>query len=279
MPEGPEIRRAADKVQRAIAGNIVESVELFHPNLEDQEVLFLNHEVLSIGTRGKAMLTRFSSGWTIYSHNQLYGRWTVNLITTPPRSNRSLRLSITAGRHTARLWSATDIDVLPTEAEQEHPFIANLGPDVLDPESTPELISERLISDSCRNRKAATLMLDQRAFAGLGNYLRSEILFISGVHPDDRPRDLDPSVIEKWGQAIRQLSGRAYQTGGITVDEVSASRGKASGRPRRQWRHYVFNREGQGCPHCSETIIRKRYGGRRLDFCPSCQPAKRLSLS
>ena len=195
MPEGPEIRRAADKVAKAIAGHTIESVELAFPSLQGNEALFNGHQVNEIATRGKAMLTRLSSGWTVYSHNQLYGRWTVNLKTTDPKSNRSLRLAITAGRHTARLWSATDIELIPTEDESKHPFIAGLGPDVLDPDTSVEVISEQLLSSRCAGRKAASLMLDQGAFAGLGNYLRSEILFVAGVHPDDRPRDLDEASI------------------------------------------------------------------------------------
>ena len=39
-------------------------------------------------------------------------------------------------------------------------------------------------------RSLAALYLDQTFIAGTGNYLRSEILHQSGVHPFDRPCDL-----------------------------------------------------------------------------------------
>ena len=275
MPEGPEIRRAADRVEKSIRGKLILEVELLHPGLAGRESLFVNHYVTHIDTRGKAMLTRLSSGWTIYSHNQLYGRWTVNRASTNPHSNRALRLAITTDSHTARLWSATDIDLFRSGEENSHPFIASLGPDVLNPESTPSVLLDQLASTSCRRRKAASLMLDQRAFAGLGNYLRSEILFKANVHPDDRPDDLDKDHLERWATVISQMSLRTYQTGGITVDKKMAEAGKASKRPRRTWRHYVFNREGLDCPACATAIVRQRYGGRRLDFCPTCQISKR----
>ena len=103
MPEGREIRRAADEVERAIAGHVIKHVELPHPILAGQEDIFLGYKVLGIKTHGKAMLTRLSSYWTVYSHNQLCGRWTVDFENKAPHSNRSLRLAITAGDHTARL--------------------------------------------------------------------------------------------------------------------------------------------------------------------------------
>ena len=74
-------------------------------------------------------------------------------------------------------------------------------------------------------------MLDQKAFAGLGNYLPSEILFAAGVHPDARPSDLDDSTVRAWSQAIKQITVQAYETGGITVDPDTAERGKIAGEP------------------------------------------------
>jgi endonuclease-8 len=146
---------------------------------------------------------------------------------------------------------------------------------VLSPHVTDEILCDQLDSAKYRGRKAASLMLDQSAFAGLGNYLRSEILSVSGIHPDDRPRDLSRQDIVIWAHAIRTLGIRSCKTGGITVARSLEQAGKASGLPRSSWRHYVFNRVGKGCPNCGETIVRKRYGGRRLDFCQYCQQGRR----
>jgi endonuclease-8 len=271
MPEGPEIRRAADQLRRALGGFAIKSVELHHPNLREKD-FFLGHRVLEVTTRGKAMLIRLSSGYTLYSHNQLYGRWTVEPVESAPEYTRTLRLSISTGKMIARLWSATEIEILPTAKENEHNFLSRLGPDVLDRNTTHTEIQARLLSRACQNKKAASLMLDQSAFAGLGNYLRSEILFYAGVHPDCHPVDLTSPKVKKWARAIKTVSKRAYLTGGITVSAKEMQKGKRSGMPKSQWRHWVFNREGQPCPRCATCIERKRYGGRRLDFCPNCQP-------
>ena len=108
MPEGPEIRRAADRIGKALVGKVVEDGTWPFPSLQQADSLILGHEVLSVTSRAKAMLIRFSSGYTMYSHNQLYGRWTVHLKTTDPNQ------SLPAGRIHHRqarcaFWSATDI--------------------------------------------------------------------------------------------------------------------------------------------------------------------------
>ena len=86
MPEGPEIRRAADRIGKALVGKVIEGGDWPFQTLQQADSLILGHEVLSVTSRAKAMLIRFSSGWTMYSHNQLYGRWTVHLKATDPRS-------------------------------------------------------------------------------------------------------------------------------------------------------------------------------------------------
>lgn len=276
MPEGPEIRRAADRIGKAMIGKIILDGRWPFPTISDKSHLIKGQEVVDVTSRGKAMLIRLSNGWSMYSHNQLYGRWTVNLSTTEPKGNRSLRAEFITDRHAVRLWSATDIVLLRTEEEGGHPFLAKLGPDVLDDDVTREALTQRLKSSSCKRKKAATLMLDQRAFAGLGNYLRSEILHVAGVHPDDRPCDLPTATVAAWGQAIKDITVRAYEQGGVTVQASVAEASKSRGEPRRRWRHAVFCRDERPCLTCGDLVVRKRYAGRRLDFCPTCQPSQRV---
>ena len=114
-------------------------------------------------------------------------------------------------------------------------------------------------------------MLDQTVFAGLGNYLRSEILFDAKIHPDDRPFDLNKTSINQWAKSIKNISHLAYKTGGFTVSKYLADRNKENGEPRRSYRHAFFMRHQYECLNCKSRIERKWYGKRKLDFCPRCQ--------
>ena len=275
MPEGPEIRRAGDKISKVLVGkDLIESLFCYEPLKEKGEIV-KNKNIKEITTKGKAMLIRFKNDWTMYSHNQLYGRWTINLNGTKISSSRALRVLFKTKKHTVRLWSATDIDLLPTSEENEHSFLRKIGPDVLNESCNLELIEERLMSRMFNKKKASTLMLDQTLFSGLGNYLRSEILFDAKIHPDDRPIDLDKTRISKWAKSIKNISYLAYKTGGFTVSKSIADRNKENGESRRSYRHAVFMRHKYECLNCRGRVERKWYGKRKVDYCPTCQIRRR----
>ncbi len=77
MPEGPEIRRAADKLAAAVIDQPLTAVDFAFPQLKHYRQRLLGERIVAIEPRGKALLTHFSNGLTMYSHNQLYGVWKV----------------------------------------------------------------------------------------------------------------------------------------------------------------------------------------------------------
>ena len=177
MPEGPEIRRAADKLEAAIKGEPLTDAWFAFPQLQPYQSLLIGQRVTHIATRGKALLTHFSGGLTLYSHNQLYGVWRVVDAGVEPQSNRVLRVRLQTASKAILLYSASDIDILTAEQVAHHPFLLRVGPDVLDMTLTVEEVKARLLSAKFRHRQFSGLLLDQAFLAGLGNYLRVEILW------------------------------------------------------------------------------------------------------
>jgi len=271
MPEGPEIRRAADRLKRAIAGDVAQEVRLLLPAIACFERRLRGRVVESIVPRGKALLTRFEGGLTLYSHNQLYGRWVVSRGDTEPRTTRSLRALIKGTRATIRLYSATDIAVLDDAGLKRHPYLARLGPDLLDSGTTPELIDGRLTDSRFAGRSLAALLLDQGFVAGIGNYLRSEMLFVAGIAPERRPRDLDPEERWRLARAIVRVGRQAYRLAGVTNDPDRAARMKLTGVDFEGRRFHVFNRAGLPCYACGDSVERIEAGSRRLYVCRTCQ--------
>ncbi|MFP3339142.1 DNA-formamidopyrimidine glycosylase family protein, partial [Micrococcus sp. SIMBA_131] len=97
--------------------------------LKGYESLLSGAQVTRVDTKGKAMLIRFDNGYTIYSHNQLYGKWVIRNAYNYPKTNRQLRLALHNEKKSALLYSASDIEVLRDEEVPLHPFIAKVGPD------------------------------------------------------------------------------------------------------------------------------------------------------
>ncbi|TKD72509.1 endonuclease VIII [Pseudalkalibacillus hwajinpoensis] len=271
MPEGPEIRRAADQVEKALQKGNVLDVYFAFDQLKGYESILKGASVIRVDTKGKAMLIRFDNGYTIYSHNQLYGKWYVRNVYNYPKTNRQLRLALHNEKKSALLYSASDIEVLRDEEVPLHPFIAKVGPDLLSEEVTAEQLKERFQSKAFSRKKWTSLLLDQSFIGGIGNYLRSEILFLAGIHPDLRPVDCSEEQLDRAAEATVTLVTQSYEHNGITNDLDLANKLKKEGQTRREYRHWVFNREAQPCRIDGTEIEKVKAGSRRLYYCPTCQ--------
>lgn len=271
MPEGPEIRRAADRVARAIRGKPVTKIWFAFEHLKAYEERLHNSIVNDVLTFGKAMVTCFDNQLCIYSHNQLYGRWMVRNSQEYPNTRRQLRLAIHTEGKSALLYSASDIEVLELERLGEHRFIRKLGPDPLDERVNAQILLEYFSRPDLARRRLASLFLDQSFLAGIGNYLRSEILFVAGAEPTSTLGSRDEAQRMALAQASMDIPRQSYRYNGITADRDLATELKAAGRPRRDYRHWVFGRAGKACYRCGTSIIKDDMAGRRIYWCPSCQ--------
>lgn len=271
MPEGPEIRQAADIIAKALVNRLVKEVFFAFDHLKPYEPKLTGSEVFAVQTRGKAMLLHFNNQLCIYSHNQLYGKWVVTNAYSYPNTTRQLRLAIHNEQNSALLYSASEIEVLSEAQVATHPFLSQLGPDVLGPSVTVEQMSKRFQDERFKRRLLTSLLLDQHFLCGLGNYLRSEVLFVARVHPDYRPVECHPDQINRLAAATISVTHQSYVTGGITNDLELAARLRQQGLNRSEYRHYVFNREGLPCFICTTAIVKAFAGGRRYYYCPVCQ--------
>lgn len=271
MPEGPEIRLAADRVANVLVGRTIAEIEFGLPRLKRFEKRLRGRRVTAVETRGKAMLTRFDCGLTLYTHNQLYGRWFTMRRPNLPETNRSLRVALHTETHSALLYSASDIEVLSGKQLSEHRFLQRIGPDILDPKLSAEDIVARLQMLQYRNRALGSLYLDQAYLAGVGNYLRSEILWAARVLPTQRPADLELAALNRIARETLRISRRSYRTRGVTTAPGLARSLRQSGLSFEQYRFYVFGRDGLPCHRCDAQIQRQSMGSRNIFVCPECQ--------
>jgi endonuclease-8 len=271
MPEGPEIWRAADKIGAALSGEKVADVFFAFDELKEFEERLLGLIVKSVTPRGKAIITAFENNLNLYTHNQLYGKWMIRDRGNVPDNNRTLRVALHTKEKSAFLYSASEIEMLKDDEVENHSYIKKLGPDVVHPETTYEEVLNRYQSETFRNRKLSTLLLDQGFLSGVGNYLRSEILFTSGVDPEFRPKDCTQKQIEALAKNSLYLSRRSYDTGGLTTPDELVEALKEEGASRRQYRHYAYGRAGKTCYKCGREIQVMETGGRKVYYCETEQ--------
>ncbi|WP_333850529.1 endonuclease VIII [Leclercia sp.] len=262
MPEGPEIRRAADSLEAAIKGKPLTDVWFAFPQLKPFESRLIGETVTHLETRGKALLTHFSNQLTLYSHNQLYGVWRVVETGQEPQTTRILRVKLQTADKTILLYSASDIEMLQPEQLTTHPFLQRVGPDVLDLGLTAEDVKARLTSSTFRNRQFSGLLLDQSFLAGLGNYLRVEILWEVGLAAQHKASQLTEEQLDALAHALLAIPRLSYNTRGVVNDN------KHHGA---LFRFKVFHRAGKKCERCGGVIEKTTLSSRPFYWCPGCQ--------
>lgn len=269
MPEGPEIRRAADRLSAAVAGQPLATAWFHFPELKRHQRTLVGRRILAIEPHGKALLTHFDHGLTLYSHNQLYGVWKIAPAGQRPDSARSLRVALETGTTAVLLYSASEVEMWKTDELAKHPFLSKLGPDVLDPRLKAAEVAKRLQDPRFQGRSLVALLLDQAFLAGMGNYLRSEVLFTAGIAPERRPADLDAGERKRLAKALLDIPRASYRTRGI--EPATGMREDYLTDTPAGFRFQVFDREGGSCPRCGDVVVRHELGGRRLYWCRVCQ--------
>jgi endonuclease-8 len=274
MPEGPEIRRARDELAKILLNQKVKQISFAFEHLKSFETLLAGQKIVSVESQGKAILTRLGNGYSIYSHNQLYGRWVVVPVKQYPKTSRQLRLAIHLSQYSALLYSASDIEVLNEQQLSEHSYLKKLGPELLSAEITEYDVYRRLTQKSYARRNLMTLLQDQSVLSGMGNYLCCEVLHVSKIHPLSRICDLTEGQIKLLAKNCLGLTRQSYQTSGITNTVDRVKRLKQQGVDFEDYRFHVYRRAGQVCYHCDELIVKEKYAGRMGYICPACQQQK-----
>lgn len=140
-----------------------------------------------------------------------------------------------------------------------------LGPEPLTKDFTKKYLQDCLTG---RQTKIKSLLLDQRAIAGLGNIYADEALFLAGIHPERKAKTLKGQEIGRLYEAVNKVIKEGIADGGTTFSDYRDAHGE---RGHHQENLYAYQRTGKPCRVCGAAIRRLVIGGRSSHFCPICQ--------
>jgi formamidopyrimidine-DNA glycosylase len=143
-------------------------------------------------------------------------------------------------------------------------LLQDLGPDALE-------ISAATLFRNLQQKKRAIkpLLLDQTFLSGLGNIYVDESLYRAGIHPLTRADTLNRDQARLLHRHMRQILRQAIRAKGTTVSDYRGPEGIVGGFQRFL---RVYDRSGDPCRICGQTIQKTRVGGRGTHTCPGCQP-------
>ncbi|WP_088888930.1 Fpg/Nei family DNA glycosylase [Leptolyngbya ohadii] len=292
MPEGPEVQRFADQLDRVLANQpivqLTARTQVAKRWLTEHPEMLLGREIVRVSAFGKNLIGWIAGDYYFYSHLMMWGRWTTFTGVPPHEVDRRERARIITATGGAILLSAPVFQLGQGNPYTQIEILRSLGADIL-PQSSEPFDQARFVEAlrlSQPDRTIGAALLDQSIAAGIGNYLRAEILFLCQLDPWRRVGDLTEQNLHQLCQTVPQVARRAYETGGFTVSDLDRTRMQQDPglvyRSGSEWgtRHYVFRRTNLPCLRCN-TPIRQQKQLVRTDgteektriiyFCPVCQ--------
>jgi endonuclease VIII len=227
-------------------------------------------QVRAVRAHGKNLFIDFANDWTLYTHMLMWGAWHVYAQGEPwRREARKARVVLETATHCAVLFSAPVCQLLHASELSTHPT-SQLGPDLLAEHfGAAERAEVRRRLNAQGSEPIGAAIMNQTVMAGIGNILKSEILFAVRIHPERLAASLSDDEFERLIATSQDMMRHAYETNSFVQVFLPPALRQATGKLG-----YVYGRSGQVCLRCGGTIAMVRQGPlqRMTFFCPFCQP-------
>lgn len=231
MPELPEVESVCRLMRRTVQGKTIARVEVMPDEIvlsgnppEAVAAALLGRKVVGVGRRGKFWwLELDGEGPTVFGHlgmsgwirevgtdgKRLHSHGKAPLVDSEGRP-RFLKLLIeteggggvafTDSRRFARLWLG--------ESPGTDKQVRRLGPDAYDDLPNEEELVARL-----KKRKAPikAVLLDQKSFAGIGNWIADEVLYQAGIAPKRLAASLSETEVRALRESIQRVLAHAVE--------------------------------------------------------------------
>jgi DNA-formamidopyrimidine glycosylase len=218
MPEGPEVSIITDALQKYFKGKTLKEINIvpggkYDKKSPDNYEFFIEQlplTVNSIKNKGKLMYWSFDKNLYMLNHLNMTGKWSF-------KKEKHTTLEFKIGKEVIYYTDVRRfgrVEFLKNKEDLENK-LDKLGPDMLRDKSLTE---ERFLDiiKKYRRRNITRVLMDQSIFSGIGNYLKSEILYASRVSPHLIVSQLDEKELKMLYQQSRKIITKSYQKGGVS---------------------------------------------------------------
>ncbi|MDN3646530.1 bifunctional DNA-formamidopyrimidine glycosylase/DNA-(apurinic or apyrimidinic site) lyase [Pontixanthobacter aestiaquae] len=270
MPELPEVETTVRGLAKFLDGERIERVTLNRPDMRkpfptDLVQMVTGATVTGLGRRAKYGLIHTDRNTTLIFHLGMSGRWRID----PEQPDKHDHLVIGTADHQFALCDPRRfgwVDLVATNALDEWPSIASLGPEPLGPDLTVAHLKQAIKG---RSQSIKLLLLDQRIVAGLGNIYVCEALYRAGIRPTKAGGKVSAPMLARLIPQIVAVLQQSIKDGGSSLRDYAQPDGELGYFATR---FAVYGREGEPCDRSDGGTIRRiEQGGRSTWYCPKCQ--------
>ncbi|MFC7848392.1 Fpg/Nei family DNA glycosylase [Arthrobacter sp. NPDC057388] len=297
MPEGHSIHRLARQFGDVFAGERL-AVSSPQGRFAAGAGLLDGHCMLRASAHGKHLFLHFEHGLVLHVHLGLYGAWdfggdsqfrgasTIGAprrvgerevagdsgdpaaagYAGPPAPVGAVRVRLASSHGWADLRGATTCAAI-TEDEAAA-VLDRLGPDPLhNTAGSRDDFIRRILT---KRTPVATLLMDQKVIAGVGNVYRAEVLFRGRIDPLLPGRALPEEAAGLLWDDMAAVMSDGVRDGRI-ITTTAGFWTRSDQLPPGDEAHFVYRRHGQPCRICGTTVALAEHAARKLYWCPSCQ--------
>jgi formamidopyrimidine-DNA glycosylase len=274
VPELPEVETVRRGLALKMTGRLIVRAELRRPDLRRPfppalASLLRGARIGALGRRGKYITIELDTDGLLLLHLGMSGRVTAGIPSLPDAPHDHVVLTLDDGTvirfNDPRRFGL--IDYLKRGEAAQHPLLAGLGPEPLEPEFSGGYLAAALAGKMTPIKSA---LLDQRIVAGLGNIYVCEALFRAGVSPRRLAASIGRRRSEKLVAGIRSVLAEAIEAGGSSLRDYVQADGEL-GYFQHRWA--VYGHEGDPCPgcDCGGGVKRMVQAGRATFYCAKRQ--------
>ncbi|MEP2735616.1 MAG: bifunctional DNA-formamidopyrimidine glycosylase/DNA-(apurinic or apyrimidinic site) lyase [Erythrobacter sp.] len=270
MPELPEVETTVRGLAQFLDGERITRVVLNRPNLRrpfppELVQVMTGATVTGLSRRAKYGLIHLDRDQTMVFHLGMSGRWRID----PAEPEKHDHLVMETADHSFALCDPRrfgSVDLMATDALNDWPPFAALGPEPLGPDLTPAYLKSALKG---RMQAIKLCLLDQSVVCGLGNIYVCEALFRAGIHPRKKGGKVTRPQFVRLVPHVKEVLSQSIKDGGSSLRDYAAPDGELGYFATR---FDVYGRDGEPCPNGDGGIIRRiQQGGRSTWYCPKCQ--------
>lgn len=261
MPELPEVETLRRQLQPILVGSTVVSVVCSHPRYSVPDLKGAG--IVGLRRRGKYLLFDLDAGGTLLIHLGMAGQ-----LLWGTRPNNHVHFELVTSRGTLFMRDARRFGMvrLLQPGDELPQTLRNLGQ-----EPGVHLDVERAARRLARGgAPLKARLLEQRAVAGVGNYLADEALHAAKLHPG--ATSLSVARARTLVLELNRIIMASTTAGGVSErDYLHIDGGRGSYKSHLR----CYGRAGQPCLRCGGTLRKTVVVGRGSTFCSRCQRATR----
>ena len=272
MPEKPEVITVANALKKQIIGKKIKEAEVLWNNIIAKPSVSLfkkklvGEEIIDITTRGKFIVIILNN-YVLLIHLRMEGKFFFRKKGDELNKHEHVIIRFTDNvemrfHDTRKFGKMYLLDKVSYLSEKP---IVDLGLEYNDKSLNDKYLFDRLKNKSIPIK---TSLLDQSIITGIGNIYDDEILFLSGISPLRKSKDVKLSECKKIIDNTKIVLNKAVKKGGTTIKSFTSSEG-VHGLFQNEL--LVHGKKNSTCPNCGKEIEVIRVGGRGTYYCKHCQ--------